>query len=102
MLPLALVILMQTGSPLAVVDDLIRGEQDIVDYEITLSIPEAGSVVHASTQIRYLVGGGSGPLVLDFDDALVVDSVRTADATGGSLAVRWDWNRELVGERDQR
>lgn len=101
MLPLALVILMQTGSPLAVVDDLIRGEQDIVDYEITLSIPDAGSVVHASTQIRYLVGGGNGPLVLDLDDALVVDSVRTADATGGSLAVRWHWNRESVGERDQ-
>jgi aminopeptidase N len=92
MLSIALAFSLQLSSPLAVVDDTIRAEHDIIDYDIVLSIPDRGSSINAVAQISYVVKSGSGPLVLDFDDALVVDSVLLHDAGARASGSRWKWD----------
>jgi len=74
-----------------VVDDSIRAEQDIIDYDVTVVIPDRGESIQASAQIRYVVRGGIGPLILDFDEALKVDSVLLNDGRVGSSDADWDW-----------
>ncbi|UCG85207.1 MAG: M1 family metallopeptidase [Gemmatimonadota bacterium] len=101
MLILTLVVLMQISSPLAIVDDLIRDEQDIVHYDIALSIPDSGTVVSAAAQVRYVVHAGSGPLVLDFDNALAVDSVHRTEQDVATAAVPWSWNEGPFEEPDE-
>jgi aminopeptidase N len=94
MLTTALLFSLQLSAPLAVVDDTIRVEQDVVDYDIAVFIPDRGESIRATTHIRYVVNGIAGPLVLNFDEALTVDSVLLHD---GSLASRGsDWEWELV------
>jgi len=101
MLSLVLVTLMQGGSALTVVDDLIRSEQDIVHYDITLSIPDAENVVDATARVRYAIGGGVGPLVLDFDSTYLVDSVLGTEGSQDPTATRWNWNRGPSRDQDQ-
>jgi aminopeptidase N len=88
MVSILLVGLLQTGSPLAVVDDAIRTGQDIINYEIVLSIPDRGNSIEAAVSVRYLVVHERGALVLDFDRALRVDSVMLVD---GRAARREEW-----------
>ena len=85
---------LQVSSPLAVVDDSIRVEQDIIDYAVTVIIPDRGESIRAAAQVRYVVRGGIGPLILDFDAALEVDSVLLNDGRVGSRDADWNW--ELV------
>ena len=91
MLTAILLLSLQVSSPLAVVDDTIRAEQDIIDYDITVFIPDRGESIRASAQIRYVVRGGFGPLILDFNEALDVDSVLLNDGRVGSHGSDWDW-----------
>ena len=86
MLPLLL--LLQVTDPLAVVDDDIRSDQNILDYHITVSIPDRGDVIRGATTVLYRVVGGNGPLVLDFDDAFEIDSIVPADGTARPGRVR--------------
>ena len=91
MLTAILLLSLQVSSPLAVVDDTIQAEQDIIDYDIMVSIPDRGESIRASARIRYVVRGGLGPLILDFDEALDVDSVLLNDNRVGSRGPDWDW-----------
>jgi aminopeptidase N len=99
MISLAVVALLQAGvSQLAVVDDHIRSEQNIVHYEIVLSIPDRGSSIEASTSISYRVTGPSHALVLDFDRGFDIDSITLLD---GRVARRDEWSwapREGTGD----
>jgi aminopeptidase N len=72
----------QGGTGLAVMDDRIRSDQDILHYRLAVEIPDSGRAFRASVAIHYAVRGGQGPLVLDFDSVFVVDSVQ---AGGGRL-----------------
>ena len=69
------IVLFQLAAGLAVMDDRVRPEQDILHYDVAIMIPDSGRSVSAVVAIRYLVRGGPGPLILDFDSVFVVDSV---------------------------
>lgn len=75
---------------LDLVVDEIRSNQDVLAYDISVSLPETGALIQASTGIRFLVVGGEGPLILDFDSVFTIDSVTSGDR---SIAAR------LAGER---
>lgn len=92
-----LIVLLQATSPLAVVSDVIRPEQDILDYHIALAVADGARSIAASARITYVADSGSGPLVLDFDRALVVDSLLLGDG-GGSEGRDWVWRED--GEAD--
>jgi len=68
-------VLFQLAGGLAVMDDRVRPDQDILHYQIDIVIPDSGRSISAAVVIRYAVRGGRGPLVLDFDSVFVVDSV---------------------------
>ncbi|MEJ2236879.1 MAG: M1 family metallopeptidase [Gemmatimonadales bacterium] len=88
MLSIGAVALLQTAVSLSMVDDHIRAEQDIIHYEIALSIPDRGSSIRASTAIRYVLSAASSELVLDFDSGFEIDSIILAD---GRAARREEW-----------
>lgn len=88
MLSIAALGLLQAGVSLAMVDDHIRAEQDVIHYEIDLSIPDRGSSIRASTAIRYVLSDASSELVLDFDSGFEIDSIILAD---GRAARRDEW-----------
>lgn len=72
----ALVLLVQAANPLAVAEDFTRPDADVLHYEIALALGDsAPQGIRARATVRYLVTGGHGPLELDFDSALVVDSI---------------------------
>lgn len=77
MFTFALLTAVQLVDPLAIVDDPIRTDQNIVHYHIAIDIPDSGSVIRGATSIRYQAVAGTGPLLLDFDRALTVDSVQS-------------------------
>lgn len=101
MLSLVLVALAQAASPLAVVDDLIRNQQDVIHYDITLSLPDTGSVINAIAEVYYVISASQGPLVLDFDDALTIESVHSLDGIAESTPVPWRWSRSRGSASDQ-
>ncbi|MBI2537995.1 MAG: M1 family metallopeptidase [Gemmatimonadetes bacterium] len=68
-------LLLQAASPLAVAEDFTRPDADVLHYEIALTLSDSAQDIRARTTVRYLVTGGQGPLELDFDSVLVVDSV---------------------------
>ncbi|MBI2614356.1 MAG: hypothetical protein HYW52_01485 [Gemmatimonadetes bacterium] len=68
-------LLLQAASPLAVAEDFTRPDADVLHYEIALTLSDSAQDIRARTTVRYLVTGGDGPLELDFDSVLVVDSV---------------------------
>ncbi len=90
MLAGALLLLQVGGTPASTIH-AIRADQDILAYEIGLSIPDTGTEVAGRTRIRYVVRGGPGPLVLDFDTVLTVDSVIIAGATRPPRVGGWRW-----------
>lgn len=73
--PLALLAAMQGSDPLAVVVDDIRTDQDIQHYHVAVDIPDTGTGIRGATSVRYVVKGGLGPLVLNFDAGFTVDSI---------------------------
>jgi len=77
MFGLALLVVTQVTDPLAVVVDPIRPDQDILHYHLSVSVPDTGREIRGATTVTWRVAGGTGPLVLDFDDAFTVDSVRS-------------------------
>lgn len=74
MIPTALVLL-QAASPLAVAEDFTRPDADILHYDIALVLGDSAPGIRAQATVRYVVTGGGGPLELDFDSVLVVDSI---------------------------
>jgi len=78
-LGLTLLALLQTADPLAVVDDEIRREHDMLHYRIAVSIPDEGASITGATTAQYIIRGGAGPLRLDFDPVFRIDSVVTSD-----------------------
>ncbi len=96
MSPLLAVLMLQIGqvdSALAVVDDVIRGHVNILQYDIAVSIPDVGKAITATTTIRYLQSASDGVLRLDFDPRLSVDSVRMGRMLRVRLAPGRDWQR---------
>ncbi len=99
MISLAAVALLQLGQSLAVVDDHIRTEQDIIHYEIVLSIPNRSNTVAASATVTYRLTGESNTLVLDFDSALDIDSIILAGGARAAHGREWNWAvREGIGD----
>jgi aminopeptidase N len=92
-----LILLLQATSPLGVMSDSIRSSQDILDYGIEISIPDRGKEIIAATRVRYVVRGGDGPLLLDFDKVFDVDSVQLEDRSATEIA-DWTWTR--AGDSD--
>lgn len=80
--------LLQSADPLAVIDDDVRPAQDVLHYEVRLSLPASGDEIRGATRIVYRVSGGTGPLVLDFDEVFAIDSIVPdgAPARGGRVA----------------
>lgn len=74
MLPVLLLAL-QTVNPLAVIDDRLRSEQDILHYQITITLSDTSDAIRAAASVRYVARGGAGPLRLDFDSVFVIDSI---------------------------
>jgi len=68
-------LLLQAANPLAVAEDHTRPAADVLHYEIALTLGDSGQDLRARATVRYVVTAGHGPLELDFDSALVVDSV---------------------------
>ncbi len=92
-----LLLLAQQTSPLAVVDDYIRDEVNVLHYDIAIVLPDQGSHVAGATTIRYMPRRSDESLRLDFDDAFTIDSIvtmagrlapETWTADGESLEVR--------------
>jgi aminopeptidase N len=71
----ALLLLIQGQNPLAVAVDPTRPAEDVLHYEINLALNDSARAISAHTTVRYVVVGDQGPLALDFDSALTVDSV---------------------------
>ena len=90
MLAGAFLLLLQAGAVPTSASQSIRRDQDILAYTIALSIPDTGTSVVGRTTVRYAVRGGQWPLVLDFDRALVVDSITTGGAPSRQIE-RWTW-----------
>lgn len=82
-------LLLQVASALAVMDDRVRPDQDILHYHLAVDIPATGREIRSSATVRYLVRGGRGPLVLDFDSVFVVDSVLVDGVVRQRGAGRW-------------
>ncbi len=91
MLIYALSLLLQSNLPLAVVVDAVRHEQEIVHYDVDIAIADDGQSIRGNVAIVYVVTGGDGPLVLDFDRGLAIDSVVAADQR--VAPDRWRWIR---------
>lgn len=75
-------------------DDPIRPDQDILHYDLAIVLSDTSPAIQGVAAIRYLVRGGTGPLVLDLDPALTVDSVLSpagrlarVTAAGRTLAI---------------
>ncbi len=94
MIPTAL-LLLQAASPLAVAEDHTRPDEDIIQYQITLALGDQADAIVARASVRYVVLGGQGPLALDFDSALAVDSVVGA---GGRIPAAETGRRRPSGE----
>ncbi len=100
----ALLLLLQTQNPLAVMVDHTRPDQNVLSYRIAISLLDS-TRISAGVTIRYLVVAGDGPLTLDFDNALVIDSILApagripaADAHDGSAGQRgWELRRGGLG-----
>jgi aminopeptidase N len=90
MLAGALLFLLQSAAAPATAHQAIRADQDILAYEIGVSIPDTGTAIVGHAALRYVVRGGAGPLVLDFDSVLTVDSILTGAATRRPVD-RWEW-----------
>jgi aminopeptidase N len=73
----ALLLLQQAANPLAVMDDPVRADVDVLHYTLALSLGDSTVGLSAHVTVRYVPRGGAGPLVLDFDSVLVVDSIAT-------------------------
>jgi aminopeptidase N len=71
----ALLLLFQGQDPLAVAEDHTRPDEDVLHYEINLALNDSARGIAAHTTVRYVVVKDQGPLALDFDSALTVDSV---------------------------
>ena len=82
--------LMQATAPLSVVTDWVRPDQDIIHYTIALSIPQRGTTIIGDVRLRYVVCGGAGPLLLDFDRHFAIDSLLAVLPTGRET-VEWEW-----------
>jgi aminopeptidase N len=90
MLGVALAVVLQVPSALAVVDDTIRTNVNALHYEIAITLPDTGAEIAGRTTLTYLVRR-AGPLRLDFDTAFTVDSVtQTARAAA--------WHRTVNGD----
>jgi aminopeptidase N len=85
-----LFVLVQATAPLGVVTDWIRGDQDIIHYDITLAIPARGTSITGEVHLRYVVRDGEGPLLLDFDRHFAIDSL-LAVLPQSAEAVEWEW-----------
>jgi aminopeptidase N len=90
MIAIALLGLVQAISPLRMVSDSIRMAQDVLHYDVNLAVPERGDVVRAVVSLRYLVQGDRGPLRLDFDDRLTIDSI-VFGGRAGLQSEDWWW-----------
>lgn len=97
-------LLLQAASPLAVAEDHTRPESDVLHYEIALALGDSARGIRARATIRYVVTGGDGPLELDFDSVLVVDSItgpggRIPAAARGRRGSSTDggWQRRRAG-----
>ncbi len=55
--------------------DQVRPQQNILAYDISVSVPDIGSSIVATAEVEYEVVSGSGPLILDFDSAFLIDSI---------------------------
>ena len=64
---------------LSVMDDPVRPDQDILHYDLAIVLSDTSVAMEGVAAIRYLVRGGAGPLLLDFDPALTVDSIRSPE-----------------------
>ncbi|MFQ5703813.1 MAG: M1 family metallopeptidase [Gemmatimonadales bacterium] len=95
MLLLSIALVLQTASPLAIVDDHIREQQDMLHYDIAVSISNRADSIVGATRLLYVTHGGQGPLVLDFDRALAIDSILLGPdrATPGD---DWRWEDNAV------
>lgn len=77
---LPLVPLLAMGpAQLGVMVDDVRPGQNILAYDISVSIPDHGTVITAWTKVTYEVVARVGRLVLDFDEAFVIDSIIGVD-----------------------
>ncbi len=90
MIAVAFLGLFQSISPLSVVSDSIRMAQDVLHYDVNLVVPDRGDVMRAAVNVRYLVHGERGPLRLDFDDRLAIDSIML-DGRIGLQSDDWWW-----------
>src|SRR3970282_1794998 len=70
-----MLLLQQAAGPLAVAEDVTRPEADVLHYEIALTLGDSAPDTRAKALVRYVITGGEGPLELDFDSVLVVDSI---------------------------
>ena len=77
MLTPTLLLLLQQANPLAVVDDHIRDEVNVLHYDIAVALPDRGSHIIGATTIRYLPRRANEALHLDFDAAFTIDSIVT-------------------------
>lgn len=99
-------LVLQAANPLAVAEGHTRPETDVLHYEIALTLGDSAQGVRALATVRYLVTGGDGPLELDFDSVMVVDSVAgpagrvpaaTASRRSSGAAVGWQRRRAATG-----
>jgi aminopeptidase N len=100
----SLLLLLQAQNPLAVMVDRTRPDENILSYSIAISLLDS-TRISAGVTIRYLVVAGDGPLALDFDSALVIDSIMSpagripaADGRRGAAArAGWQLRRGGLG-----
>ena len=90
-------LLQGTGDPLGVRVDQVRPGQDVLNYDIALSIPDQGNAIRGRTTIAYQTPAGGGQLRLDFDTVFTVDSLLILDAKGqarSATTLQWTFARD--------
>lgn len=85
---LALLLLLQ--DPLAVRADTLHPVHDALHYDISVSVPDTGSVIRGETAITWRITG-PGPIRLQLDTSL---RVTRAALAGERRLVRGEWRRE--------
>ena len=87
-----LIVLFQASAPLAVVTDAIRPQQDILGYDVAIVVADDARSIAASARVTYVTNAETGPLVLDFDRTLDIDSVLVGNRVG-SEGTDWNWRK---------
>jgi aminopeptidase N len=93
---LMLLLALQAQDPLARTVDPVRPDQNILHYDVHITLPDTGSTFAAVARVHFRPTVPAGRLVLDLTDSLTVTAVSAAMAGGRAVPFTHAGNRLVV------